>query len=103
MIAGKMKNRITFKDVIAGQNYSGNTGVMSNIISVWASIEELNMGRALYYGIVENKKSYKINTRYIESIEDRKGAVISFEGKNLNIHSIIENKGDNELTIIAYE
>lgn len=103
MNAGKMRHIITITEILDGsKNATGLTGTITNGNSIWAQVIPISQARALYYGIPENFRSYEIRTRSQSSITVQNG--ITWDSKNLVIHSVIETDArQHELKIMAYE
>lgn len=106
MRTGEFKHWISFLFNSPNQDPVNGDLVNNEVTAAdaWAKITPMSGNRALNAGQILNGKPYDIQVRYRGDVLISEEMAISWNGKRLAIHSVIDQDAANEVfSIVAYE
>ena len=102
---GEMKDRIIVKAVNPTSDGQGGNleNELTTVATMWAKVSPFSANRTLMVGQISGSQSYEITFNYREDVTINEKNIITWNSKDLMIHSVRQTDEDRtQFIILAY-
>ena len=103
---GEFRERVIIKSVNPTTDSQGGSteGTLQTVATMWCKVEPFSASRTLQYGQISGSQSYEITIPYNGTITFDKGNVLSWNSKDLAVHSVrMQEEDRRQWIVLAYE